>query len=99
MLYGLLTSNRPPGTWAWRGTNALVVGKVLDAAVSAGSNTIQEVSFDLKDAQPQKDLALTLAIEDASRKAEVAAKAAGVKLGRVLEVSEGYGYVAAKSQS
>ncbi len=79
--------------------NTTDVGKVLDAAVSAGSNTIQEVSFDLKDAQPQQDLALTLAIEDASRKAEVAAEAAGVKLGRVLEISEGYGYVATKSQS
>ncbi len=79
--------------------NTTDVGRVLDAAVSAGSNTIQEVSFDLKDAQPQQDLALTLAIEDASRKAEVAAEAAGVNLGRVLEISEGYGYVAAKSQS
>ena len=58
MLYGLLTSNRPPGTWTWRGTNALVVGRVLDAAVSAGSNTVQEVSFALKDAQPQNDLAV-----------------------------------------
>jgi uncharacterized protein YggE len=44
-------------------------------------------------------LAQTLAIEDASRKAEVTAKAAGVKLGRVLEISEGYGYVAAASKS
>jgi len=79
--------------------NTTDVGRVLDAAVSAGSNTIQEVSFDLKDAQPQQDLALTLAIEDASRKAEVAAEAASVNLGRVLEISEGYGYVAAKSQS
>jgi len=79
--------------------NTTDVGLVLDAAVSAGSNTIQEVSFDLKDAQPQQDLALTLAIEDASRKAEVAAEAAGVKLGRVLEISEGYGYVAAASKS
>jgi hypothetical protein len=74
------------------------VGLVLDAAVSAGSNSIQEVSFDLKDPQPQKDQALTLAIEDARRKAEVAANAAGVKLGRILEISEGYGYVAAASR-
>lgn len=79
--------------------NIADVGRVLDAAVFAGSNSIQEVSFDLKDPQPQKDLALTLAIEDARRKAEVAAKAAGVKLGRVLEISEGYGYVAAASRS
>jgi hypothetical protein len=75
------------------------VGRVLDAAVSAGTNSIQEVSFDLNDPKPQKDQALTLAIEDARRKAEVAAKAAGVKLGRVLEISEGYGYVAAVSRS
>ena len=44
-------------------------------------------------------LPLTLAIKDASRKAMVAAKAAGVKLGWVLEISEGYGYVAAASKS
>jgi uncharacterized protein YggE len=79
--------------------NTADVGRVLDAAVSAGSNSIQEVAFDLQNPGPQKDLALTLAIEDARRKAEVAAKAAGVKLGRVLEISEGYGYVAAASRS
>lgn len=75
------------------------VGRVLDAAVSAGSNSIQEIAFDLSDSQSQKDLALTLAIEDARRKAEIAAEAAEVKLGRVLEISEGYGYVGAASRS
>jgi len=79
--------------------NTTDVGLVLDTAVAAGSNRIQEVAFDLKNPQPQKDLALTLAIEDARRKAEIAAKAAGVKLGRVLEISEGYGYVTAASKS
>ncbi|MEI8003839.1 MAG: SIMPL domain-containing protein, partial [Methanothrix sp.] len=48
---------------------------------------------------PQKDQALTLAILDARRKAEKAAQAAGVKLRRVLEISEGYGYVTAASNS
>jgi hypothetical protein len=79
--------------------NTADVGRVLDAAVSAGSNSIQEVSFDLRDPRPQKDQALTLAILDARRKAENAASAAGVKLGRVLEISEGYGYVTAASKS
>jgi len=79
--------------------NTADVGRVLDAAVSAGSNSIQEVSFDLQNPGPQRDQALTLAIQDARRKAEIAAKAAGVKLGRVLEISEGYGYVAAASRS
>jgi uncharacterized protein YggE len=79
--------------------NTADVGMVLDAAVSAGTNSIQEVAFDLKNPQPQKDLALTIAIEEAQRKAEIAAKAANVKLGRVLEISEGYGYVATASRS
>ena len=79
--------------------NTADVGRVLDAAVSAGSNSIQEVTFDLQNPGPQRDQALTMAILDAQRKAMVAAKAAGVKLGRVLEISEGYGYVAAASRS
>lgn len=76
-------------------SNTTDVGRVLDAAVSAGSNSIQQVSFDLRDPAPQKDEALTLAIQDAQRKADVAASAANVQLGRVLEITEGYGYIAA----
>ncbi len=75
------------------------VGKVLDAAVSAGSNSIQSVSFGLRDPKPEKDQALTLAIKDGRQKAEVAAAAAGVKLGRVLEVSAGYGFVSPAARS
>ncbi len=36
------------------------VGRVLDAAVGAGSNSIQEVRFDLKDPTPQNDEAMTI---------------------------------------
>jgi uncharacterized protein YggE len=70
------------------------VGKILDAAIAAGSNSIQSVSFDLKDSKPQMDSALKLAIEDAQRKAKVMASAAGVKLGKILDVSGGYSYTA-----
>jgi Uncharacterized conserved protein len=79
--------------------NTTDVSRVLDAAVSAGSNSIQQVSFDLRDPRPQNDKAMTLAIEDARRQAEVAAKAAGVKLGRVLEITEGYGYTGPTAKS
>jgi uncharacterized protein YggE len=75
------------------------VGEVLDAAISAGSNSIQEVNFDIRNPQPEKDKALTLAIYDARRKAEVASAAAELKLGKVLEISEGYGYVSAAAKS
>lgn len=74
-------------------------GAILDVAVFSGSNRIREIAFDLQNPQPQKDLALTLAIEDARRKAEIAAKAAGLSLGRILEISEGYGYVTSASKS
>lgn len=73
------------------------VGKVLDAAVAAGSNSIQGISFNLRDPAPAKDAALVMAIEDASRKAGVAASAADVELGRILEISEGYSFVSARS--
>ena len=75
------------------------VGQVLDAAVGAGSNSIQEVRFDLKDPTPQNDEAMTLAIKDAQRKAQVAASAAGLELGRILEMTVGYGYVVEASRS
>jgi uncharacterized protein YggE len=75
------------------------VGKVLDAAILAGSNSIQSISFGLRDPGPERDRALTMAIGDAKRKARVVAAAAGVKLGRVLEVSENYGFVGPAARS
>jgi uncharacterized protein YggE len=68
------------------------VGKVLDAAIAAGSNNVMGISFDLLSPKPQMDKALADAIEDSKRKAEVMADAAGVKLGRILEISEGYSF-------
>ncbi len=72
--------------------NTQGVGKILDAATAAGSNNVQSISFQLRDSKPQMDRALVLAIEDAQRKAQIMANAAGVKLGRVLEISGGYSY-------
>jgi len=79
--------------------NTESVGQVLDAAVSAGSNSIQMVKFDLKDPTPYNDEALTLAIKDGQRKAQVAASAAGLELGRILEITVGYGFVMEASKS
>jgi uncharacterized protein len=74
------------------------VGKVLDASVAAGSNNIQGISFNLKDPAPAKDEALVMAIDDAKRKAGVASAAAGVTLGRIIEISEGYSFVSARNE-
>jgi len=65
-----------------------IVGTVLDAAVSDGANTLNGVTFGLQDAAAPTDAARNAAVADARRKAELYAAAAGVKLGRVLSLSE-----------
>jgi uncharacterized protein YggE len=73
------------------------IGKVLDAAYAAGSNNVVGISFELRDEKPYVDQALADAIRDASRKAEVMASEAGVKLGKILEVSESYSFTSSSA--
>lgn len=65
-----------------------ILGEVLDALVTAGSNNISGISFSLDDAKEATDEARTLAVDDATNRAKLYAKAAGVKLGKVLSISE-----------
>lgn len=65
-----------------------MVGEILDALVRAGSNEIYGITFGLQDSQMGKDTARKLAVADAARKAELFAKSAGVKVGKVLAISE-----------
>ncbi|HET7752427.1 MAG TPA: SIMPL domain-containing protein [Anaeromyxobacteraceae bacterium] len=66
-------------------------GTALDAALRAGANLVHSLSFEREDATAERSRALALAIEAARAKAEVMAKAAGVSLGAVREVSEAGG--------
>ena len=70
------------------------VGAYIDAAFEAGANTLDGVSFNASDTSDAYDRALAMAIEDAARKAAVMAKAAGVELGEIENITEGesYGY-------
>jgi uncharacterized protein YggE len=65
------------------------LGDLLDAMVASGSNAINGVSFVVSDADKRSDDARKAAVADARRKAELYAAAAGVKLGKVLSMSEG----------
>ena len=69
-------------------------GTVLDKAVTAGANQAASISFDIDDRKALTDKAIAAAIADATRKAELMAEAAGVRLVRVLNVSasEGGGF-------
>lgn len=64
------------------------IGAVLDAAVSAGANTVESVTFALRDPTPVQEEALVDAVVDGMGKAGVIAEAAGVSLGRILSISE-----------
>jgi uncharacterized protein YggE len=65
------------------------LGGVLDAAVTDGANTLSGLSFGLADPEPALREARAKAVQDARARAEVLAGAAGVKLGRVLSITEG----------
>lgn len=64
------------------------LGGVLDAAVTGGSNQINNLSLDVEKTDELRDEARKAAVADARRKAELYAEAAGVKLGRVVTISE-----------
>ena len=68
------------------------LGGVLDAAVGDGANTLNGLTFDLSKPRPAQDEARASATKDARVRAELLAQAAGVKLGRVLSISESQGY-------
>ncbi len=64
------------------------LGAVLDAAVADGANTLNGLTFGLADPEPALDAARQEAVADARARADLLATAAGVKLGRVLSISE-----------
>lgn len=65
------------------------LGAVLDAAVGDGANTLNGLTFGLSEPRPAQDAARKAATTDARARAELLAEAAGVKLGRILSISEG----------
>jgi hypothetical protein len=64
------------------------LGAVLDGLVQAGSNQINGISFDVAEPKPMLDEARKKAVADARAKAELYASAAGVSLGRVVQIAE-----------
>ena len=61
---------------------------VLDRAIAAGANEMSGIEFIVSEQAKLLDQARTAAIADARRKAELYADAAGMKVGRVMAISE-----------
>jgi uncharacterized protein YggE len=98
-----LYSERPvPGRFDFVVTNmvtirmdiveGLDVARVLDAALAAGANRVDSITFDLKDPAPARAQALKAVVADAQSDAQAIASAAGVGLGRILSITEDYSY-------
>jgi uncharacterized protein YggE len=67
-------------------------GRVIDAAVAAGGNTVHGVSFSYQDPDAQLDAARRDAIAEARRRAELYASALNMRVVRVVAVQEGGGF-------
>ena len=61
---------------------------VLDRAIAAGANEMSGIEFVVSEQSKLLDQARDDAIADARRKAELYAKAAGTKIGRVVSITE-----------
>lgn len=64
------------------------VGELLDAAVTAGANTIDSIRFEISDRDQLIADARAAAVEDAQEKAEQLADLTGAELGEVLTITE-----------
>jgi len=69
--------------------NLANVGKLIDASMQSGANTIHRLVFNLKDEHTAQLQALRLASTKAKAKAEEMAAALGLKIVRVLSLTEG----------
>ncbi len=68
--------------------NLPTLGEVMDALVEAGSNQFSGVSFGVDDPTGVLNQARNRAIADARSRAELYAQAAGVRVGKVISISE-----------
>ncbi len=64
------------------------LGSLLDNAVKAGANTIENISFEVSNSDQLVDQVRQTAVENARHKAEQLAKLTGATLGSVSEIQE-----------
>lgn len=68
------------------------VGAIIDVVITAGANRVENLSFELRDAESARLEALRMAVTKARAEAEVIASAAGQRLGAPLSISSSGGY-------
>ncbi|HUF11918.1 MAG TPA: SIMPL domain-containing protein [Longimicrobiales bacterium] len=94
-------AGRQPEIIGYRVMNMLTVtvdgaaraGAVIDAALAAGANRVDGLSFQLRDTDAVRADALREAMGKARAEAALLADAAGLTLGAPIEISTSYGYM------
>ena len=91
-----VNNDGPPEVAGYRASNLVVVtvrdldslGILLDAAIAAGGNTIQNISFEVSERDELMAAAREAAMDNATEKAEQLTALAGAELGEVLTITE-----------
>ncbi|MEZ5960007.1 MAG: SIMPL domain-containing protein [Hyphomonadaceae bacterium] len=89
-------SRRERVVFGYRAVNAVTVrvrdvqatGRIVDAVVAAGGNTIERISFSFQDPAAQADVARRNALLEARRRADLYAQTLGLRVVRMIEMSE-----------
>jgi uncharacterized protein YggE len=69
------------------------LGAAVDATVKAGADQVNGISFGLTDPRAAEDAARLQAVKALTAKADLYAKATGLRVARLVTLSEGGGYV------
>ena len=75
-------------TLAIRVTDMQNVGSLIDLAFASGANTLNGISFSASDTEEAKNTAMKKAVENAKKKAQILAEAAGLRITGIESVSE-----------
>jgi uncharacterized protein YggE len=93
--------NKPPRLTGYQASNEVTItardiarlGPTVDAVVAAGANQINGISFGLQNPRDAENRARRAAVEAVAAKAALYAEATGHRVQRLVNLSEGGGYV------
>lgn len=93
-------NNAPPVLTGYQATNTVALrirrigdtGKLLDTLVSVGANQINGPNFRVEDSEAALDEARVAAVGTARARAELYARAAGMRVRRIVTISESGGF-------
>lgn len=92
--------NQPPAITGYQASNTVSIkvrevgklGEVLDALVASGANQVNGPSFEIDEPEAVYDEARRAALKKAKARAEMYAKSLGMRVRRIVSISEGAGF-------